>query len=249
MPHLACLLLPFLHQTLSNTPPSACNPSASCRGGDTSSALLCFGGSELTIPPSTLSGEAGSRRSLPSPPPRRRGQPWPASGRSRGLARPFPGLSKPFPVLAVPFRSVPSLRDVRPHRLLAGRRAPPPCLRLPGPAGQAAAARVGAGGALPTLLQQGPAVQQPRPAVPQASPAGSPPPAGCNASLCYEGNGDGGARAHPGVLPGVLGWVLAAWVAPCSAWVLDGLRAGISLLGNVYKVLPAWCFRCRFVCE
>lgn len=106
MPHLACLHLPFLHQTLSNTPPGACNPSASCRGGDTSTALLCFGGSELTIPPSTLSGEAGSRRSLPSPPPRRRGQPWPASGRSRGLARPFPGLSKPFPVLAVPFRAI-----------------------------------------------------------------------------------------------------------------------------------------------
>lgn len=42
----------------------------------------------------------------------------------------------------------------------------------------------------------------------------APPPAGCNASLFYEGSGDGGARLHPGVLPGVLG--LGARCLGCS---------------------------------
>lgn len=65
----------------------------------------------------------------------------------------------------------------------------------------------------------------------------APPRPGAMLRFSMRGAGMGAPGSILGCSPGCWGWVLAAWVAPCSAWVLNGLMAGISLLGNVYVIL------------
>lgn len=123
------------------------------------------------------------------------GSSWLCRGRDRrfgGSGRPCPRPC-PSPQAVGRRRSaVPgvlrSRRHVRPHRLLAGRRQPAPGLRLPRPPRPAAPARLAAAGTLPALLQQGPAVQRPRAALPP------PPPPGTSSLAPRAGHGGAASR-------------------------------------------------------
>lgn len=114
--------------------------------------------------------------------------------------------------------------DVRSHGLLARGRPAAAGLRLSRPAGPAAAARVAAGGALPALLQQGPAVLRPRAAVPQARPAGNRRSVGRSAAPRGVGCGSLGT-----------GWGLGravGWWWPL-VLLLDARMTKVSLLVNI----------------
>lgn len=85
----------------------------------------------------------------------------------------LPGGAERWTGSVLPAQSRGGRRDVRADGLFPGGREPPPGLRLSRQAGPAARARVDPGGAVPALVQQGPAVQRPGAALPPAPPAGT----------------------------------------------------------------------------